>query len=95
MENKTICVKIVVASLCFIRPIKLISEREKDLINKLLLERISLAGIARAVEVSELWLQSYISELYASCPEDLCADLPDQAAMESCPPFVFMQPNSK
>jgi transposase-like protein len=62
---------------------KLISEKEKALIDKLLLERISLAGIARAVEVSELWLQSYISELYASCPEDLCADLPDQAAMEA------------
>lgn len=62
---------------------KLISEKERALIDKLLLERISLAGIARAVEVSELWLQTYISDLYASCPEDLCADLPDQAAMEA------------
>jgi hypothetical protein len=60
---------------------KLISEKDKALINKLLLEKISLAGIARTMEVSEVWLQTYISDLYASCPEDLCADLPDQASM--------------
>ena len=48
-----------------------------------LLERISLAGIARALEVSQVWLQGYISKLYAACPDDLCADLPHQAAMQA------------
>lgn len=62
---------------------KLISEKDKALIDRLLLEKISLAGIARSVDVSEQYLQEHISDLYASCPDDLCADLPDQACMHS------------
>lgn len=62
---------------------KVISEQEKKLINKLLLERISLAGIARTMEVSEIWLQGYLSDLYASSPDDLNATLPDQASMDA------------
>ena len=38
------------------------------LIDKLLLERLSLAGIARVTGVSELWLQRYVNALYASVP---------------------------
>ncbi len=60
---------------------KLVSEKDKALIDRLLLEKISLAGIARSVEVSEQYLQEHISHLYASCPDDLCADLPDQSSM--------------
>jgi hypothetical protein len=60
---------------------KVVTARDKAMIDKLLLEKISLAGISRAMEVSEVWLQGYISDLYASCPDDLCADLPDQASM--------------
>ncbi len=45
---------------------KRISEETKELIDKLLLERISLAGIARVCDVSERWLQSYVNHLYAS-----------------------------
>ena len=52
-------------------------------INKLLLEEISLAGIARCADVSEQWLQEHISDLYASCLDDLCAELPDQASMDA------------
>lgn len=37
---------------------KVILQATKDLIDKLLLERISLAGIARVTGVSELWLHS-------------------------------------
>jgi len=35
-----------------------INSGTRELIDRLLLERISLAGIARAVQVSEVWLQS-------------------------------------
>lgn len=42
-----------------------ISETTKQLIDKLLLERLSLAGISRAVGVSERWLQSYVNAKYA------------------------------
>jgi hypothetical protein len=62
---------------------KVISEAEKTLIDKLLLEKISLAGIARTMEVSEVWLQDYISELYASEPDDLCATLPTSESMKA------------
>ena len=57
-----------------------VSEYEKQLIDKLLLERISLAGICRVMDVSEGWLMSYIKELYANTPEDLniILELPDK-----------------
>lgn len=45
---------------------KRISEETQVLIDKLLLERVSLAGIARVCDVSERWLQSYVTHLYAS-----------------------------
>lgn len=44
---------------------KVIDQAARELIDRLLLERISLAGIARAVQVSEQWLQSYVNEKYA------------------------------
>lgn len=48
-----------------------ISEETKALIDRLLLERISLAGIARAVGVSERWLQTYVNEKYAAQPRQV------------------------
>ena len=47
---------------------KKISQEQKELIDKLLLEKISLAGIARVVEVSERWLQNYVNDKYDSTP---------------------------
>ena len=46
-----------------------ISQEKKDLIGRLLLERISLAGIARVVLVSEVWLQSYVNNKYQNVPK--------------------------
>ena len=45
-----------------------VSNETKALIDKLLLEKISLAGIARVVGVSEPWLQSYVNAKYAATP---------------------------
>lgn len=42
--------------------LKVIGPATRELIDRLLLERISLAGIARAVQVSETWLQQYVNE---------------------------------
>jgi hypothetical protein len=42
-----------------------INTATRALIDRWLLERISLAGIARAAQVSEQWLQTYINEKYA------------------------------
>jgi transposase-like protein len=62
---------------------KIISEETKSLIEKLLLEKISLAGISRSVDVSETWLQAFISELYLNIPENLGVDLPDKKELEA------------
>ncbi|EDN65916.1 IS1 transposase [Beggiatoa sp. PS] len=45
-----------------------ISEETKALVDKLLLERISLAGIVRATGVSKRWLQDYVNEKYDNIP---------------------------
>lgn len=45
---------------------KRVSNEQKQLIDKLLLERISLAGIARVVGVSMRWLQTYVNDKYKS-----------------------------
>lgn len=50
---------------------KIIDSTTRQLIDRLLLERISLAGIARAVQVSEQWLQTYVTEKYASVPRQV------------------------
>ena len=50
---------------------KVISQSTKDLIDLLLLERISLAGIARVTGVSELWLQKYVNVKYESVPQQV------------------------
>lgn len=62
---------------------KLINAAQKATIDKLLLEKISLTGIARVVEVSQVWLQGYISELYAAQPDDLNARIPTKEAMQA------------
>jgi len=41
-----------------------ISEETKQLIDKLLLEKISLAGIVRSTQVSKRWLQYYVNKKY-------------------------------
>lgn len=44
---------------------KVIDQATRELIDRLLLERISLAGIARVAQVSQQWLQTYVNEKYA------------------------------
>jgi insertion element IS1 protein InsB len=64
---------------------KLISQATKDLIDKLLLEKMPLAGIAkqclrgnlppqnmrRVCDVSETWLQDYVNHKYESIPRQV------------------------
>jgi transposase-like protein len=50
---------------------KVIDSQTRELVDRLLLERISLAGIARSVRVSEQWLQIYVNEKYASVPRQV------------------------
>jgi IS1 family transposase/transposase-like protein len=48
---------------------KIIPESLKNIIDNLLLEKIPLAGIARAVNVSETWLQQYVNKKYEETPK--------------------------
>lgn len=48
-----------------------ISDEKKELIDRLLLERLPLAGIARAVSVSESWLQNYVNDKYANVSQEI------------------------
>ena len=48
-----------------------ISDSTKELIDKLLLEKIPLAGIARVTGVSERWLQDYVNAKYAQVPQQV------------------------
>ena len=41
------------------------------MIDRLLLEKIPLAGIARAAEVSEPWLQNYVNAKYDAVPRQV------------------------
>jgi hypothetical protein len=43
-----------------------ISDENKSLIDRLLLERVSLAVITRIVGISKSWLQRYVNEKYES-----------------------------
>lgn len=53
-----------------------IPKTTKDLIDKLLLERLSLTGICRATGVSLSWLLRYIPGLYEQIPDDLGVEIP-------------------
>ncbi len=55
---------------------KLIPQATKDLVDKLLLERLSLAAIVRVTSVSESWLQKYVNKKYESVSQKI--DVPDQ-----------------
>jgi transposase-like protein len=48
-----------------------VSEETKQLIDRLLLERISLRGIARVTQVSWSWLQDYVNQKLAQTPRQV------------------------
>ena len=55
---------------------RLISAATKTQIDKLLLERLFLAGIVRVTGVSARWMQYYVNAKYAAVPQ--VADVPVQ-----------------
>ena len=50
---------------------RMISEETKGIIDRLLLEKLPLAGIARALHISELWLQQYVSQKYKQMKQEV------------------------
>jgi len=47
----------------------MIPQETWNLVDKLLLEKISSAGISRAAGISEVWIQNYINKKYEDVPE--------------------------
>ncbi len=50
---------------------KPIDPDRKAMIDRLLLEKLPLAGIARVMEVSEDWLQGYVNACYAAVSQQV------------------------
>ena len=48
-----------------------IPQTTRDLIDKLLLERLALAAIVRVTGVSERWLQMYVNQKYYQTPQQI------------------------
>lgn len=59
---------------------KIISDETRELIRKLLLERLSLNGICRVTGVSQKWLLSFITQEYAQIPRNLDIHVPPKSA---------------
>lgn len=53
---------------------KVISDDTRRQIDRLLLEKIPLAGIARVMEVSESWLQGYVNQTYAEVEQQVAVE---------------------
>jgi IS1 family transposase len=49
----------------------MISEQTKGIIDRLLLEKLSLAGIARALQISQLWVQQYVNAKYQQVEQEV------------------------
>jgi transposase-like protein len=58
-----------------------VDSKERAQIERLLLERISLRGICRVMQVSLSWLLGYLKEVHNALPDDLnvIEVLPDEA----------------
>ena len=52
-------------------PNKRIPQQLWDMVDKLLLEKIPIAGISRVTEISEPWLQQYINQKYEHVPQQI------------------------
>ena len=48
-----------------------IADESRELIDKLLQERLALAGIARVTRVCERWLQMYLHQKYYQTPRQV------------------------
>lgn len=48
-----------------------IALESQAMIDRLLLEKMPLAGIARVIQVSEDWLQSYVNQYLAAVPQQV------------------------
>ena len=60
---------------------KIITDNQKSIIKKMLLERVSLRGICRVMGVSLTWLLSFFSEITDELPDDLGVVKPQKSKL--------------
>jgi IS1 family transposase len=60
----------------FVADSQRISDADRAMIQRLLLERLSLLGICRVMGISLRWLLSFVAEVYEALPDDLNVCLP-------------------
>lgn len=48
-----------------------VSAETREIVERLLLEKLSLAGICRALKISESWLHDYVKRKYAEVPQQV------------------------
>lgn len=48
-----------------------ISAEKRKIVDRLLLEKLSLAGICRALKISESWLYDYVKRKYEKVPQQV------------------------
>ena len=74
-----------------------VSQEIKQLVDRLLLERISLRGIARVTQISWSWLQNYVNQKLARTPRQLKASVksPGRLTIECDAPVVICQQQEK
>ncbi|MBD2058171.1 IS1 family transposase [Oculatella sp. FACHB-28] len=60
---------------------KPIDPDSRAMIDRLLLERVPLAGIARVVQVCESWLQSYVNRYYQGVPRQVQVEPKDKGRL--------------
>lgn len=72
---------------------KVITPASQLTVEKLLKERISLRGIARALEISLSWIQTFVNNLYRSSPLHLSfvANYPEDLEIE-CDEALLLTP---
>jgi transposase-like protein len=59
-----------------------IADKTRELIDKLLKERLSLAAIARVTGVSERWLQMYVNQKYYQTPRQVEVSQKKEASLQ-------------
>ena len=52
------------------------------MVDKLLLEKIPIAGISRVTEISEPWLKQYINQKYEHAPQQI--DISKKGGLRGC-----------
>jgi IS1 family transposase/transposase-like protein len=76
---------------------KTVSEETKQLIDRLLLERLSLRGIERAIGVSWSWLQNYVNNKFSAVPRQVSVSKKERGKLtiecDELWSFVFSKEN--